>query len=217
MQIYDYAALEGLTLDAGVTVSLSGSSWAALMLAMSAALDPGLWVLNGGSVDALDEILSEAISSLMAFTENGVAVNKMTSELYLPAHALRNTIVVTTHAVDAASYNHEWVYQSVPVNGGDVVMFRVALHVGWYKLLVNFYKGNNCGKFFPVFDGVETSELATIDGYAVSATYNNYYVWDVEVLTEGECDVYIRVNGKHASSSNYYVVLNSVCLKPVWG
>jgi hypothetical protein len=88
--------------------------------------------------------------------------------------------------------------------------------VGWYKLVVTYIKATSYGKFKPVFDGVETSELETVDGYAAATQFNNYYVWDFEVLTEGECDVYIRVAGKNASSSNYYVVLNSVCLKPIW-
>jgi hypothetical protein len=216
VKLFEYATLEGLAQPGEVTVTVTGQSWVALLLAITVATDLDLWDVLDEDVDVLDSVLSDALSAIMAYSVGGGGVNQLSCGVFVPAFQLHNTIVATTLALTNLSYLNHYVYQVVAVNDSDVVLYRTRLHVGSYKLYLYYYKGSNGGKCRPVFEGVDVAEMAEIDTYAVVATYNNFFVWDFVAEEAGEANLYIRVTGKNVSSSGYYIVINGLGITPVW-
>jgi len=210
VKLFEYAALEDLTLDTGVTVSLSGSSWAALMLAVATALDTDLWLMNGGSVDELDEILSAAQSSLMAFAEGGGMAGLPWFALATALHfyAARNPV----YGYYVANYYVlNYVYTDNVNTPANLTWFRAYLTPGIYRLNVWHSTGNNHGKFAVSVSGL--GDLGSKDCYSPATVYIVLTSFDFTVADSGAYSFEVNRILKNPSSGGSYLIFSAFSIR----
>ena len=97
--------------------------------------------------------------------------------------------------------------QTTPANN-DEFTFGVWLAAGTYTLSVLGVKNTVNGKLDWYVDNV--SQFTGQDWYAASATYNTVLTGSVTVVGDGYHVIKAKVNGKHASSGNYYWQLTHI-------
>lgn len=102
------------------------------------------------------------------------------------------------------------IYQSGPANG-DWIEWDVLLDAGTWALDVICQRRENRGIIDYSIDGVE---VGSHDQYGASAAYNQIATFSgITVGTTGIHTLRATVDGKHASSSNYYFVLSLLTLR----
>ncbi len=109
------------------------------------------------------------------------------------------TWVGTTNSLTLTHY--QW--SNSTSSNGDTVLYKTWLSTGTYSLNVLGQKANDAGILDIDIDG---SEIASIDYYASAAVYN--YVFSTATILIATADlkeIKLRVDGKNAKSSDYYV------------
>lgn len=93
---------------------------------------------------------------------------------------------------------------------GDYIQWFVNLAAGTYTLTHTYTSASNRGKWDWYLD---TTKLGTIDGYSAGPVYNVVStVTNITIAADGNYTLKLLVNGKHASSTEYYYDVPSVTL-----
>ena len=91
-------------------------------------------------------------------------------------------------------------------NDADEFTIAIRAPVGTYKMRVHYAKDSDCGKFDTYMDA---SNLGNTDTYG---TVDMAVVEYTGLSLGGSHSIKIKVNGKHASSSNHYVRIHAISL-----
>lgn len=111
--------------------------------------------------------------------------------------------------IDTASFLCGDFYNTA-ASDGDNISIKVFLQAGTYTMRVLYRKAATGG--IVDFDINET-EVGSVDMYAASETYNQIYsVADIAIATSGILTLRVRVDGKHASSTNYFAMISCISL-----
>jgi hypothetical protein len=121
----------------------------------------------------------------------------------------RRTAGVWSHTTEVAT-GRVWTvgwYQSSPANG-DSAEIKLLLDAGTYNVAIAGISGDNRGRLDWYLDGVafDTGQ----EWYSVSVTENVVKTATITISTGGSHTISVTVNGKHASSSNYYWLLTAL-------
>ena len=127
-----------------------------------------------------------------------------------------NSIVTTGNAItvqhDANQDDAFIAYQNAGADG-DVFTNGCYLRAGTYTFYAKGHINNNYGKIDWTLDG--NSVVVGQDWYAASGVYNTIKsVASVVIATDGWHVLTGTVNGKHASSSGYYILLSKLWFLP---
>ena len=103
-----------------------------------------------------------------------------------------------------------WFTNNSGANNDNCTM-KVFLTPGTYTLCVLYVKAADRG-ILKVYLGSQV--LTTIDGYAAAISYNNIdETTSITISSSGVQNLKFEVDGKNASSSNYYVTFTAISLK----
>ncbi|MBA7569583.1 hypothetical protein ES708_11324 [subsurface metagenome] len=96
------------------------------------------------------------------------------------------------------------------IDDADAIRFKVYLEAGTYLLALFYQKEANFG----ICDiDIDEDEVATVDMYASSAEMNKLHTeTDIAVATAGIKTITCRVDGKHASSTDYEIRISGLSL-----
>lgn len=92
---------------------------------------------------------------------------------------------------------------------GCYISYEVALDAGTWTLTLIYQKNVDCGIVTPSLGG---SDLSTVDTYAASADDQVAQWTGITVATAGVYTLKFRTDSKHASSSDYDLMLQLVTL-----
>ena len=97
------------------------------------------------------------------------------------------------------------------VANGNYFGYKVALAAGTWRLDVIYRKSTDGGIWQPKLDG--TNVGSGVDSYAAATAYNNLHaVTGISVTAAGMKELRLELTGKHASSTAYLMVLQSITL-----
>lgn len=116
-----------------------------------------------------------------------------------------------SYIYNAGQFNLYYSYQTSPANG-DTYTFSIWLSKGSYTLSVAGATLTSTGILDWTIDGV--SATTGQDWYSASAIYSVLKTFTLVVPFTGYHKIVATVNGKHASSSNYYYAVSEVNIYP---
>lgn len=123
-----------------------------------------------------------------------------------------NTSVAVTRAHDTAQNYSTYIYQNSPADTQEYTS-SFMLVGGTYNLSILAVKYPDGGKFDVYIDGATVG--TTQDLYAGSGTYNVVLTLSsITVTGDGYHTLKLKVNGKNASSTNYYLYCTKVWIAP---
>ena len=94
---------------------------------------------------------------------------------------------------------------------GDNISFKVWLAKGTYSITLDYWKNNNQGIIKIDIDG---TTVMTVDQYNSSATSNMQTTeTGINVSTSGLKTITFKVDGKNASSSDYWGVFSAIIIR----
>lgn len=95
-------------------------------------------------------------------------------------------------------------------NDGDNFSVNFRCLAGTYTLRFNSVKGTSYGILDIDIDGVE---IGSKDAYAAGVDYDNIEEISGIVISSGQHTIKFRIDGKHASSTDYFINLNGIYLQ----
>lgn len=98
-------------------------------------------------------------------------------------------------------------YNATATNGDEIKVSSMILNAGTYEIKVVTNKDLSAG-ILEVLHGA--SSIGTSDLYNVGILYNNISTFTYTPTTRVTGDLRFKVNGKNASSSNYYCVISRI-------
>ena len=105
-----------------------------------------------------------------------------------------------TISINASSYYSSYLSQATPANL-DNISYNAFLAVGTYSLVLYYHK-NTTGGIMDI--DIDSVEVGSVDQYSASLTWNlRYLITNINIATAGLKEIKLRMDGKHASSSNY--------------
>lgn len=109
--------------------------------------------------------------------------------------------------VHASQIYQEFIQTSTPANG-NAVSGKFFIKAGTYTLRLLTLTGS----YLPIYDFYVDGSLvlAGMDCYAASDTFNVVKTGAVTIATDGQHTLEVRVNGKNASSTNYYIQFTKI-------
>lgn len=116
----------------------------------------------------------------------------------------------------AVGYTY-WRLETADANDGDRYRSACVLKAGTYDINIYGMKVSSAGMFDVYVDGTKVNGATPFDQYASSTDYDEVFtVSDVSIAKSGNHLVELRVNGKHASSSDYrlYLTMGGVAFVP---
>ena len=115
-----------------------------------------------------------------------------------------------TKGVDNAQFFNMQYFQATPADG-DAIQTTVLLKAGTYDVYVLGIKSNNRGKVDWTMDG-GAAFISGQDWYNAAPVQNAIMTGTVTIASSGRHILKGTINGKNASSSNYYFVITAVWL-----
>ena len=114
---------------------------------------------------------------------------------------------VYTQRIDTNYYRDLLLFNEPPADG-DQINYSALMKAGTYSLKLIHAKGAAFGIWKLLIDDVEK---ATIDGYKSSTGYNYVtIVSDIVISTTSIKEISLKVDGKNASSSDYYMNISRI-------
>lgn len=114
-----------------------------------------------------------------------------------------------TLAVDTSQVTNFLAYQDT-AGATDYMSVHFNAQAGTYDLVVLAKKQNNAGKIRVQLDGVTT--ILDADLYSASVVRNVALTASFSISDEGEHSLVVKVNGKNASSSSYYLPISYISM-----
>ena len=123
-----------------------------------------------------------------------------------------NSNTAISHDINANQILQLYSYQVTPANA-DWFEVGLVLSADTYTVSVLGITQSTCGKLDWTWGG--TSQTTAQDWYSAAGAVNNVVkTFTLTVATYGYAILKATVNGKNASSSNYYYQLTSITIKP---
>lgn len=140
-------------------------------------------------------------------------ITKFFSEchLYDTSDAVKSLTVAFDNSY---AYTGNIAFQSSPANG-DYFICNIPLKAGTYTFRFSYQKSGNRGKLDAYLDGTKINST-TLDTYVSTTTMGVWTLTGVTVEKNGVHQLKLVVNGKNASSSNYFIVGEHITFSPEW-
>lgn len=174
-----------------------------------------LWYIDDFSFQEVGVYRSLTFSPDLDYSEGlwPEGATKFFSEchVYDTSDAVKSTNILFTY-----SYSDTGIirYQLSPANG-DYFTCNIPLKAGTYTFRLSHVKKNDLAKIDAYLDGVKIN-TTTLDMYASSTSMAMWTLSGITVDKSGVHELKLLVNGKNASSSNYYVMAEHITFTPEW-
>lgn len=199
---------DGALVTSGATVDAQDVTYTPAVLAdWDSSTDPGN---QDGANDQLAERVKD-IEDVISYTPYPKRHNVFSRELTIvTGNAL-------AHTLDANQEFGQYSYQSTAADG-DEFTFSCVLEAGTYDIYILCVKDSNRGKIDLYHKhssaGSYTSFATGVDQYNAAQQYNQVLTANFTLSLSGRYTIKATVNGKHASSSDYYFVHTLIWIKP---
>jgi len=194
--------------DEPMIVATYSAHWLPFLLATAANLKkPSLWD-SAGDVDEAVFQAKDLLVRLMGV--KGAVVGALSGPIKILAEDMYLRGAADTLVNDSAYVLSRGIYQSTPVSEQLFAVAIVSLAAGDYIARTVYNTWNAAGMLRIRFDGPEQVLLDKLDCYTPSVVLNNIYSDEFTIAKSGQFVLSLRASGKHASSSNYYLNLQSV-------
>lgn len=194
--------------DPQLIVSLARSSIAYLLRGLDELKQPEMWAGSGEDVSDAVGFIQTLAGRLLEEIE--LPTQQFTAPITQTWVTLSETAVPCTIHFNAAEYFGGYTYQTTPIDNRVVYKFFCYLPAGSYILRVWLRKIPNGGILTAYANGATPYSLGSLDTYSLTPAGNQYGEISFVITGGGNVQILLGVDGKNASSSDYYIVLHGV-------
>jgi hypothetical protein len=178
----------------------------------------GITILDGNASETIDTVTTKRYfqgQSFLLMCDGSNWTDVLSSTAPRRAGIFMDEVIISASLIKTLSLSQRYTlyFFQNPAANGDTWKMPIYISAGSYTVTVLGVADANLGKLDWTLNG--TSITTGQDWYAASTTYNVEKTFSLTVPYTGYHLLTATVNGKNASSTNYYNILTKVSIIPV--